>query len=94
MLIFRNIKRELNFILNWRNNMNKGEITAVHDDDMIRFLKSIDLYQAILDGKIKCYSCNNIITMDNIQGIVTQDGEVRIYCNENMCYELLLKRGE
>ena len=67
-----------------------GKITAVHNDDLVNFLKSIKEYDKIMQGRVLCYFCEKVITLDNIQSIFPLDNEVRYCCNSEECVKLLI----
>lgn len=74
--------------------MDKGEIQAVHDDDLEILLKSLGVFEDIINGKKKCDFCDAVITLDNIQCVFPREGEICFCCTEEGCYRLLLERGD
>lgn len=74
--------------------MKQGEIKAVHDSDLINFLKSIDEYERIISGKAKCYFCEEIINLDNIMSIFPLNNEINYCCKKDNCYIKLMEWGE
>lgn len=73
--------------------MDNGEINAVHDDDIVLFLQSIEEYDKVIKGQILCVFCERVITLKNIQSIFPLDGEVKYCCNDENCYHLLNEGG-
>jgi hypothetical protein len=71
-------------------NMEKGEIQAVHDDDLVNLLKSLEIYNDIEQGKKRCYFCNGIITLNNILSVFPYQNDIQICCSDDECYEKLL----
>ncbi|QNO14912.1 hypothetical protein HYG86_09070 [Alkalicella caledoniensis] len=71
--------------------MKRGEIKAVHDDDLVNFLQSLGEYDKVIAGTMKCQFCGEIITLDNIQSVFPLDGEVAYCCNSTKCYKLLIE---
>jgi hypothetical protein len=64
----------------------KDEMQAVHDDDLIDFLKSLGVYEDILAGKEKCFFCSTVISLDNIQCVFPYDNEIKFCCiNDDCC---------
>lgn len=73
-----------------RSYMKKGEISAVHDDDLVDLIKSLGLYEQIINGDIKCAFCEKTINLENIQGVFPHDNQINFSCNDVSCYEKLL----
>lgn len=71
----------------------KQLIKAVHDDDLIDFLKSIDEYEKLTKKELRCCYCNSIINLDNIYSVFPRNKEVAYCCNSEFCQEKLLKEG-
>jgi len=72
--------------------INKGEIKAVHDKDLVTFLKSIGEYDAVMNKRRKCFFCNDIITFDNILSIFPLNNKVQYCCKNPECYQSLMER--
>ncbi|MHB1651687.1 MAG: hypothetical protein ACYCVD_04310 [Desulfitobacteriaceae bacterium] len=70
-----------------------GEIKAVHDSDIVTLLKSLDAYDAVVDGKSICRFCGGQITVENIQAVFPADKEVAFCCSDTSCYKQLLDEG-
>lgn len=75
------------------NLMKNGQIQAVHQDNLVEFLKSIEEYDRVINGQAKCYFCGNTVTIDNIQSIFPLNGEINYCCNDEKCYTTLIDRG-
>lgn len=73
--------------------MDKGEIQAVHYDDMHEFLLSIGEFDKVVNGHAKCYFCGKQINIDDIQSIFPIDNEVKYCCNSENCYRLIIQGG-
>lgn len=84
--LWKNIHNEIKGV----NLMRKGAIQAVHYDNLIEFLESIEEYERVVSGHAKCYFCNSTITLDNIQSIFPLDNEVKYCCNDESCYSKLV----
>lgn len=74
--------------------MNKGEIKAVHDDDLQVFLKSLGVYDDVQNRKYQCHYCGKIIDLDNLQCVFPHDGKVCFCCAEEECYRMMLSGGK
>lgn len=72
----------------------KGEIKAVHDDDLIQLLASLEVYEDVKQGNAKCHFCSGIITMENIECVFPLDNEVKFCCNKKDCNNMLLKGSD
>lgn len=71
-----------------------NKIEAVHDDDLIQLLKSLNIYSDVVNGKCKCLFCKSTITIDNIDAIVPHKGKVCFTCDKDSCHERLILGGK
>lgn len=61
-------------------------IKAVHEDQFMQFLKNINLYQKISEGKCSCQMCGKLITIDNIYTIIpNRDRSISCICDDLAC---------
>ena len=60
-------------------------VTAIHIDDLERILKRLKLYEPVINGKVKCYFCNETLTLENIGGILSVNGETVLICDKPGC---------
>jgi hypothetical protein len=67
----------------------KINIPAIHDDDLKSILIKHGMYEKILKGEIHCYMSDEIITWDNIYGILEIKGEIKLVCDSSVCVEKL-----
>lgn len=70
--------------------MENSEVEAVHDDDLISLLKSLGVYDKVVNGEYKCIYCGNKITLNNIDAIVPFDKSVAFTCNSDECHLKLI----
>jgi len=52
---------------------NSKKVRAVYDEDLILMLEKADLLDKIKKGEIKCKYTDEIITLDNLGGIIPVD---------------------
>ena len=74
--------------------MQMGEINAVHNSDLEKFLKSLGEYEKVIEGKVYCYFCRDVISLDSLQSVFPQDNEIKYCCNKTSCYASLIERGK
>lgn len=72
------------------NIMEDNTMNAVHDDDLVKLLKSLEVYDDVVEGKYKCLYCGKTITLDNIDSIVPYEGDVQFTCDSQECHLKLL----
>ncbi|MAL58547.1 MAG: hypothetical protein CMC14_00715 [Flavobacteriaceae bacterium] len=70
---------------------NKIEINAVQDSDLAEALKQTSQFNNLIEGKIKCTSCDTVITENNI-GVIqpkNKEGkmELTFYCEKIDCVD-------
>ncbi len=73
--------------------MEKNVIQAVHDDDLLKLLTSLGVYENILNGNSRCLFCNHVIDMDNLISVFPWKTEIAFCCDKDECYEKLIKLG-
>lgn len=59
----------------------KAKLNAVHDDDLIALLKSLNLLEKIKKGEVKCKFTKEIITLDNLHSIFPEEGTIKVVCD-------------
>jgi hypothetical protein len=57
----------------------KSEILAVHKLRLEQYLRELELWEPLLKGELRCASCNETITSDNI-GVIFPSGERILFC--------------
>ena len=73
--------------------MNNNHLQAVHDDDLIELLVSLEIYDKVVAGKCECLFCKKIISLDNLGAIMPHNGQIEISCSEPSCMFFLAKDG-
>ena len=72
----------------------KPEILAVHKQKLEQFLRELQLWDPLLNGELKCVSCGETVTVDNI-GIVIPSGENILFCCSKLeCLSIARKLRE
>jgi hypothetical protein len=95
MIIYNIIRKHITHKLKEKGYFVKKErITAVHDDDLIDFLRSLGIYEKVINHECFCYYCKAEVTIENTQGVFTKEGEILFCCNGISCYEMLLKKED
>lgn len=70
---------------------NKIKINAIQDSDLAEALKQTSQFKDLVEGKIKCVSCDTLITESNI-GVIqpkTIEGKMTLtfYCEKIDCFD-------
>jgi hypothetical protein len=68
---------------------NNSALKAVYEDDLIGYLKSIDIFDDVVGGKHLCVYCGNKITIGSLEVIVPKGDKVDIVCNNKNCLNQL-----
>lgn len=66
-----------------------GEMKAVHDKDLQNLLRSLGVYNDVLDGRATCEFCKGTINIENIEAVFPFNNEVSFCCNNYSCYKML-----
>lgn len=90
----------MNFLATWKvlvlegMSEKKPEILAVHKQKLEQFLRELELWEPLLKGELKCVSCGETITVDNI-GVIIPSGENIIFCcSSHECLYKIRKQQE
>lgn len=57
----------------------------VQDEDLVRYLNSVGVYQDIIDKKANCRFCGNIITLENLQALFPCEDKICFVCSNVKC---------
>ncbi len=60
-------------------------LQAVHDIKFELFLKNINKYDDVVEGRCKCKFCGKSVTFDNIAYIFPESGAIKFVCDEMNC---------
>ena len=63
----------------------KVTLQAVHDNDLVKILKRLNMYECVVEGKCRCFACNREITLDNLGGLFKKNGKIHLVCNNIRC---------
>ena len=67
----------------------KKSLKIVYDEDLIKYLTSIKIYDDIISGKKLCKFCGNKITMKSLEVIIPNNGKIEIVCQNKNCLNQL-----
>ena len=73
--------------------MKDKELQAVHDDDLQELLRSLDVYDAILEGNYQCIYCKKTITLEKLGAIIPVNNEILFACNNSICIQKMSEEG-
>ena len=65
--------------------MEKKEMLAIHKLKLEEFLKKLELWDSFVKGELRCFICNEAITMENIWLIISHHNEIKLCCNKSEC---------
>ncbi len=74
--------------------MNKHIVKAIHDDDLEKLLENLGLLSEFINGKLSCFSCNDIIGQQNLHSIFPDGGTIKLCCNKPNCISKLIEKRE
>lgn len=64
----------------------KVTLTAVHDTDLLKVLKKLNIYDSIVRGELQCSICGKKIVLENLGGLYKGcDGSAKLVCNNIKC---------
>lgn len=72
-----------------KNRRQRLEVQAVDDKGLVALLKRLGVYGRI-GTDARCVRCGNLVTIDSIEAIFPEDGEVRFICTNAKCATALV----
>ena len=60
-------------------------LKAIHDKDLMPLLREHRLDAPLAQGMLRCHSCAQPMTWDNIGGIAFKEGRLVLYCEDMSC---------
>lgn len=63
----------------------KGMISAVHDDDLVRFLDGIGALAEVESGRAKCKFCRQSVDLENLAAVFPESGDIKFVCDRRGC---------
>ena len=60
-------------------------VTAISSDDVVGLLRRLELYDEVVKGKITCFICKTIVTLENIGGVTVVGGKAILVCGNPGC---------
>lgn len=63
----------------------KAELNLIHDNDLLEFLKNIELLNPIHEGKVKCKFCKEVITITDINAVFPEEKSIKVCCTKPEC---------
>lgn len=67
----------------------KPNVKFVHDDDLERYLKGLEIYDAITSRSARCAYCGEIIELSTVVAVVPVRGEPKVVCSKAKCVDHL-----
>ncbi len=65
--------------------MHPGQINAVHREKLEEFLRAVDLWNDLLEGKLKCAACGDKLSIESIGLIIPAGDNIEICCVKMDC---------
>jgi len=66
-------------------------IDAILDKELEVYLKRIGLWEEFREGKLRCFVCGRVLTVENFGGVYEKGEEKKPFCNDPACYLQVLK---
>jgi len=60
-------------------------VTAIHVDELEGVLKKLRVYDSVASGEARCHFCGEPISLGNIGGILSVNGETILICGKPEC---------
>lgn len=69
-------------------------VVAVHDADLEKALRRLDIYQKIINGTMNCMICEETVNMENLGALMRVNGKVRVICDKPACFSTAMKMSK
>lgn len=69
--------------------MSNQALTAVHDDDLQVFLKSIGLLSDLQAERLHCKFCDVVINLKNLNAVFPDSGTIHVACDQPNCIKAM-----
>lgn len=70
-----------------------GEMKAVLDEDLERYLRSLGCLDLVRDGGALCAYCGRPVTLEDLYALFPEDGQVRFCCTRFGCTRQFALKG-
>jgi len=60
-------------------------VAAVFEGDVVDVLKGLGLYEQLVEGKLRCFICDEVVSLSTLGGLLKVGGRVRVVCNKPRC---------
>ena len=67
----------------------EGLVKVIHDDKIKYLLSNLELLTPIMEGKIKCKFCQEVVSLETINSIFPESGTIKVSCNKPECVLVL-----
>ena len=72
--------------------MQAETLSAIYDQDLSKLLRSLELYDEFVRGRVTCAFCTEVITEHNLHALFAESGTVRVACFKPGCIQALSSR--
>ncbi len=72
-------------------NLPRKALWAVHDADVEDFLQRLGLFRPIVEGKVLCVQCGQVITLDSFGAAYPEGNQIKVVCDRLECLNPVLR---
>ena len=72
----------------------RGNLPAVHDDDLAEYLEKLGVGAKIARGKLACFSCEEPLAIETLAAVFPDSGSVKGVCSKPACVLALVRWRE
>ncbi len=69
-------------------------VVAVHDVDLEKALRRLDIYPKLINGTMNCMICEETVNMENLGALMRVNGKVRVICDKPACFSTAMKMSK
>jgi len=72
--------------------LRRERIHAVHQQDLSSVLEELGILDRLTAGSLRCAACGSGLTLDNLQCLYMEGGDIKACCIAIECYRAVLAR--
>lgn len=69
----------------------RGNLAAVHDDDLELYLDRLGVRSRFSRGDVHCFSCEGVLSLETLAALFPDSGVVKVACSKPQCLLALVR---
>ena len=69
----------------------RGNLSAIHDDDLLSFLDHLGVRGRIERGELFCFCCHDPVSTESLAALFPDSGTIKAVCGKPACLLALVR---